>query len=347
MQENLPETEQPINEESCANCGSHAVLKDYPTKLCADCRQAFIKFPIPKWILGFAGGILLIVLYSMIKLPANLALGIHFEKGKKAMAENKYLTAESELAKVVDKAPNYTEAKCLLAIAAFHNQDFFVENEMFQQLKGVDLKDDALLASANEVIKEMDGYIPSDSMNLLLAKYNNNSDSIPDAILEKFISAYPSELYPVQLYASSLFNRNVYKKSDSLAQIALTMEPDFMPAISLRAGTLRYLKQYDSAIYFNNLLLAQNVESVYAISSKARTLLMQKKDAEALKTALEAQKLKQSDGYNLATLAIIYHLTGKLKERDAIVSQTQNDSLAIPYMKYANEVISGKQKFRD
>src|SRR5262245_25927138 len=110
---------QPPQAEGCVNCGNPAILNQYPTKLCSECREKFIKYPIPKWIWAFAGGIALVVLIALFNLPHALGTGIAFAKGKKAEKDHRYLLAQQEFEKVVQKEPGYIEGQAHLMIAAF------------------------------------------------------------------------------------------------------------------------------------------------------------------------------------------------------------------------------------
>src|ERR1700733_11280666 len=102
--ENTAPTKQPAQlGESCANCGNPAILKEYPSKLCSECRDKFIRFPVPKWLWIFAAALGVILLFSLFTLPKNISTGIALEKGKKAEKQHSYLTAQKEFEKVVDK----------------------------------------------------------------------------------------------------------------------------------------------------------------------------------------------------------------------------------------------------
>src|SRR5438876_7536287 len=97
-----PQTEQ---QQGCANCGNPAVLNEYPTKLCTECREQFIRYPVPKWLWLFAGAIGVIVLFSLFTLPRSISVGVALEKGKKAERQHRYVTAQKEFEKVLEKVP--------------------------------------------------------------------------------------------------------------------------------------------------------------------------------------------------------------------------------------------------
>src|ERR1700691_4020247 len=133
MEETLtPELPEPSS-QACAQCGRPAMEEDHPTALCADCRQQFIRTPIPLWIGLFAACIVLILLFSLFTLPHNIVLGVALERGKKAEKDKKYLTAERELKKFTGKVPDNTEGNAYLMIAAFYNEDFETFKAQFEK----------------------------------------------------------------------------------------------------------------------------------------------------------------------------------------------------------------------
>ena len=114
----LPE-ERSQEPKGCAGCNHPVIEHGYPTPLCRDCRDNFIKFPIPRVIKLFGAVLGIILLYAMSGVPKNLATGIHYERGKEAIEKENYFTAQRELTTVIDKAPSFLEAKEYLAIASF------------------------------------------------------------------------------------------------------------------------------------------------------------------------------------------------------------------------------------
>src|SRR5262245_8298723 len=125
--EDSTSNDQPIEQiepNKCANCGSSWIEQGYPTPLCSDCRQRFIKFPIPLLIKIFGLAIVSIVLIAMTRLPQNISLGIHNARGEKAFKNRQYQTAQVEFGNVLKTAPQYTSAKMNRAMASFYLQDY-------------------------------------------------------------------------------------------------------------------------------------------------------------------------------------------------------------------------------
>src|ERR1700743_212569 len=106
----------PVPGRVCANCSQPAMEGDHPTPLCSECREHFTRLSIPLWIKLFAGGVALVLIFSLSSLPRTLSLGIHLRRGEKAMTQHRYATAEKELNKVLDKVPDNVEANGNLLI---------------------------------------------------------------------------------------------------------------------------------------------------------------------------------------------------------------------------------------
>lgn len=350
MEENItPDIINAPKENGCINCGSIAVLKGYPNALCETCRENFIKHPIPPWIKLFAAGIGLIFLFSLYKIPKDIGLGVHLEKGRTAFSEKKYLTAQKELARVVKQVPDNEEAEGYLLMAAFYNQDFETMQKAFENLKGKQIDDEDLFREVNNVLQKSDEYFGDDSLNSLLHKYNDDFSKIPDKVVMQFIDSNQVDIYVMTGYASRLNEQSKYAASDSLLQKALGITPDYLPALEVMASTKRMENQLDESINYCNKILSINKESVYALASKSRTLLKQKKDEEALSTAKNALLLNETDAYSMSSLLLVYHFTNKSKEKEALMNKLSllKDTASIETFQYAKDVMSGKEPFRN
>lgn len=331
----------------CINCNHPIIEEGYPNRLCASCRQNFIKFPIPLWIKLFGGAILVVLLFSMVSLPQTIYVGVEFAKGKKALDKHNYVTAQKGFEIVSKKEKKYIEGKGYLMMAAFYNQDFQTFGEMYKELEGTKIENEDLYNELGLLLNKAVLYYPSDSLSALFKKYNDNFNSIPDEALNEFLDKYPEDIYAKTSYASRLIDKKQNEVADSILTLILNKEPDYFSGLMIKASLKREIKQYDSAHFYCDRILKINNEFVYGISSKARIYLKQKSYNEGLKLALKAHQIERDNPYNLATLAIAYHLTKNNKERDKILKETEKDSAYIDYMSFAKDVINGKEKFID
>src|SRR5215212_8022139 len=118
--ENNEEALMPVQEEEqlvCASCKTALSHQYYKVPLCTDCRNNFIKYPIPVWIKAFGIGVLLLMVFSLSQLSKNLTTGIHLQRGKEAAKQHNYLTAQHEFEQVVKKEPEYAEGQGHLLLA--------------------------------------------------------------------------------------------------------------------------------------------------------------------------------------------------------------------------------------
>jgi hypothetical protein len=344
--ENAEILETAVQQPGCLSCGSPDIEQGYANPLCKTCRERFIKFPVPFPIKLFALAVCAILILSMIRLPKNLSAGIHLQKGKNAERKTNYLTAQREYNQVLKLIPGLVDAKCHLLIASFHNMDFQTVFNITKELQGKNIEDQNLYYNMDNAIQGMSKYLPSDSFNNEIEKYHS-ADSIPAEVYNRYIRLNPTELFPIINYSSILLNKNQYTQCDSFLNIALVSDAQHLATLTIKTSVKRELHQFDSAMYYCDLILKQNKESTFGISSKARTYFRLKEDKEGLRWALKSYDLDNKDPYTIATLAMAYHLNNKIAERDKLMEATKNDSAVLIYMQYVKDVISGKEKFRD
>ena len=342
----LPEDSSPAS-PACASCKTPLYGEVYKTPLCPECRQAFIRFPIPKWIKAFGGGILLLLLFCLVTLPRNLRTGIHHKRGMEAMAQRKFSTAQKELEAVVKAEPKFLEAQCRLIIAAFYNGDLITMQKAYAAVVDKTIDDEDLIGQVQDVLAKTVTYLPSDSLLAFIEAKHTSLDSSTSFELTQYLQKQPGDQYAMTMLASRLMDAKEYEASDRVLQQCLALDRTYNPALAVMIPLKRERLQFDSALYYADRVLANNRESAYGYGAKARILLKAKKDAEALKVVKEGLAIDSHDPYCLATLAIAYHYTGDLKHRDALLKQAATDSTLTSPFSFASDVISGKEAFRN
>jgi Tfp pilus assembly protein PilF len=350
MEENQS-TVETISERDCVNCGQPALKGDHPTPLCSDCREQLTRLNIPVWIRLFAGGIAVILLFSLFTLPRTIDIGIHLERGKRAMKEKKYNTAEKELTKVLEKSPLNVEAVGNMLVAAFYNQDNTTFSNQIRKLQQIDPKDikEELGNALTSTMNRAEEYFSNDSLRQFEAAWQDD-EHIPDSAWMNYLRKNSEDRYATIEYANQLLDRKRYHLCDSLVQNALQTDREYIPALMLAASVRREEGDFDGATSFAERVLQINKESIYGLSSKARTLLWQKKDGPALDLALKGYEINDKDLYMLSTLAMAYHFNGRVSDRDAILKRawkTAGNADDSAIVKYAADVIDNKEKFRD
>ena len=350
MEENvLPEPSHENESNGCVNCGNNNIVEGYPTRLCSNCRQLFIKFPIPLWTKVFASAVGLVLLFGLFTFPKNLSLGMHLEKGKQYEHSKQYRSAQSEFLKVIESVPNNVDAKGHLMIAAFYNLDFGTFAKMGFQLQKVSFEDNSLLDRLNDLTGRFNEYVPDDTLENVLNEYDTVKGGVPESVYQTYLSKHPENIYCLMLYAGVIYDKENFAACDSLLHMILIKDDEYIPALRLLASSLREEGKWDESIKACDKILQVNNDEAYAIASKARVFLKQKKDKMALDLALESVEKDKSDPFNTATLALAYHFNNQPEKRDAIIKEAKAhiDSTQAYYMQYAIDVIEQKEKFRN
>ncbi|MDB5128472.1 hypothetical protein [Mucilaginibacter sp.] len=341
MDENLnPETDNKPEIPVCPNCNSTDILHGYPMPLCHDCRAKLINYPIPLWVKLFGAGICIVLIISLIWLPKNLTAAISLSRAEKAEKNLDFVTSQRELEKALKIVPTSVDILEHLMIASYYNNDLLTLNDASIKLQNKPIEDTAIYNKLSYIIDETKLYAPSDTFAKTFQQYKDGI--VPDAALSDYVSKNPSDIFAMYSLASSYDDKKQYKAADSLLSKVLTIDNEFIPAINFKTKIKRAIDQPDSSIFYCNRILALNRQSVYGISAKARTLLKIGKKQEGLNLAKQGYQLDKNMTYNLATLAIAYHLNNDLKARDAIIKTTDKDTTTAYYMNFAKDFISNK-----
>lgn len=344
--EQLELSEKENASKGCMNCGHPIIEAGYPNPLCSDCRQQFIKYPIPLYVKLFAAAIALVMLYSITKLPHNFSTIVHFERGLQSEKRHDFTTARQEFDKALGNIPDLMKAKCHLMIAAYEEMDFRTVYLLSNELNGKEIEDQELLDKMTRAVKGVNSYLPADSFVKIMERYGS-VDSIPVQVYMDYIAAFPDETFPRVRLSTLFWEKGSYSISDSMLNDVLRLDKELKTVYSAKAGVKRMLNQYDSAIWYCDQILRMNRQSVLGLSSKARVLLRMKKDKEGLEMALQSQSISNDDPFGLATLALAYHFNNNFSARDQLVRSAATDSTLLPYFVYVQDIIQGKEKFRD
>jgi tetratricopeptide (TPR) repeat protein len=347
----MEETLEPevVPSRDCPECGQPAMEGNHPTPLCADCRQKYVRYPIPVWIRIFGACIAALVLFSLFTFPKDLSVGINLEKGERAEKAGKYLTAQRAMEKVVQKVPGNIEAEGHLLIDAVYTQDMETFKAQYAKLKDRNIEDKELFSAIEEAMDKAGGYFVNDSFTSFMTAHPGAPPS--DIEWASYFDKNPRDFYALATYASALNDRKELDREDSVLRVLLSRDKESYIGLELISSLLREEHKPDEALIYNDRLLRINQELPYGLASKARTLLMQKKDREALQLSEKACQLGGSDDiYSQSTLALAYHFNQRPADRDALIrklNSTIKDTSDRGGFQYVLDVISNKEKFRD
>lgn len=299
MENHLPE-EEVIDDGLCINCHVNEPLTNYPNRLCQECREKFINYPIPRWIYLFAGGVLVIMIIGLFRMPTYLKTAIHLSRAEKAMETKKYVTAQNELAQVLTQFPDNIEANAKMAIAASYNWDFKAFFLSAAKLENKTTENEELINDVNRAFSKIETIIPKDTT--LSAKMALIKDD-PQKLVTYFNAAVSNKQgeVPFQgiVIANYLYDLKDYKTCDQILDKVLDFSPEFYSALLLKSAVKRNTGDFDEALTICNRLLELNHEDVQCISQKSKIELKRNHDEDAAKYAHEALAL---DGTNISAM---------------------------------------------
>lgn len=329
----------------CINCGNSRVVEGYPTRLCADCRHSFIKYPIPLGIKAFAAGVGLVMIFSLFSFPRNLSSGIHLEKGKKFEQKKQYLSAQREFSQVLKMVPDNLEANAHLMIASFYNMDFETFSKAMEKTSGKKSDDQELVGRLNVLIESAYDYFPDTTLTNMIIQSGKQVAAVPDSVYLHYLKENPHNIYGLYAYAGVLYNKDL-TRCDSVLKLLLDVDVSYTPALRLLTGVQRSQEKWDESIQTCYKILEINKEAGYAYAAMARTYLKEKLNDKGLKMALQSVETDKADPYNQSTLALAWHFNSQPAKRDAILNalKAQNDSAANYYWQYAQDIIQQKEK---
>ncbi len=148
-----PPTRVPIAVPVCKVCGEPPET-GYTMLLCSDCRTGLARRKIPAWIVVSATVILIILAWSMVRVPAAISAGVAFQRGLDDERQGRYTDAEREYRAVVNAFPDSTEAMARLGIAACHVGDLRAAAVAFQSIEGKHASSETI-TEVHQAIKQM------------------------------------------------------------------------------------------------------------------------------------------------------------------------------------------------
>lgn len=333
---------------ACVNCQARAAVPGHSTNLCDECRKLFTRYPIPLWIKLFAGGVCLVILFSLFTFPDKLSVAIYLSRGKKAADNNRFVTVRSELQQVVSKYPEHVEARAYLMLAAFYNEDYDDYIKYREQLKDVEIVNNKLSDRVFEVHEKFQNYHADDSLILLKMQYDSTTLMLPDSVMAEYVKNHPSNIYALFNYALIMHGADKYSACDSLLLQLLEIDDTYMPALRLLANTKRQLRDFNAAVKYSERLLELNKESAYAYAILSRAYLQQRRDKEGLEMAYKSMSIDDKGPYYISTMALAYHFTHQFEKRDELIRNAEalKDSTVNYYLQYVHDVINNKITFR-
>lgn len=345
-QQGFPSRPEVVRCTSCNKYLSYGINAE-KEKLCNECREKFIKYPIPKWLI--IAGVLIMVIVN-IQLFNSFPSGYTYRKlishGAEAYAEKGYASAIKYYEEVDDGIELSTSDYCKLFIAYVRQYEYEKAGYILdEKIYGKEIKSDVLYRTVDNTYNEMSDYY--DVSERFVMEYEKIMNAEPEEqveILEAFIKGHPKEYFAHYMLSNTYFDLLKFEEALEVAKKAQTLKPNLKPLNNLTlAGVYRQIGEFEESYRLIESAILINKEDSLAICAMARTMFKEDKYEEALEYLLEQNQLVQDNEYFIETLAMAYHYNNMYEERDELVEQLlTNETFDSEFL---IEVINNKSEF--
>ncbi len=343
------ETTDLLNESLCLNCKARPFAEGSKTRICDDCRQIFIKYPIPKWIWIFTGIILLVMVIGLTRMPKYFSAAVHLGRGEKAMEEQRYYTAQKELEMAAEIFPENIEINAKLFIASAKNINYPLISKSYNQIVDRNFEDAELLAQVQLMASTLQNYNAADTN--IVNRINTLKDSVALLVHEFETLSPDNEDYLIAgaMIGNHLYDLEKYAEAEKVLNTVLEKNDSYYHALSLLSAVKRNMGKFDEAIALCDRLLEKNKEDVTVLAQKARIELKRKDDKQAAVYADEALSIDPTSLYALEAKAMVaYYLNHKDESKQILntIRQKEIESGDTTITNRLQLILNGTESYR-
>jgi tetratricopeptide (TPR) repeat protein len=319
---NVDDRAAPAGPSACIAC--HAAQPDlfeHPNaELCPECRERFIRFPFPKWLLAVLAAIVAVSAACYALSSQSLADFIELARADRYFGERHYILAERAYESLAGKYPGSDDIRVKTLGAAMASGDFscaaMILNDNYV---GKNLPDD--------LYKKLNGYAET------LEKYGRAYDKVEAALtgiedegamLTRLHSLLDSsDTDPVVMLQMAALNESLGNHGEALRLMneAISAGDRYLPAYSALAGILRRSGDLEGAEAACEKALEINLDDVEAHRQLAVVHMLRQEWDAAVKEAETAYALDRSGTYVREALATACHMAGDSARRDAVLAE--------------------------
>lgn len=310
----------------CLNC--HINLKDTTENpnsvLCGECREHYIRYPLPRWLLA----VLIIIIFAMaagvLKMPVVLCNFKLYQQAEAAYDQKRFNTAAASYALLQEQYPKGQTIHEKMFLALVKAQRMEEAALVFNTyLDGKNGQEDTV-DEINSYLELLNGYYLT--LDKIQAATGGEiiSEDLPSsyAKLESLLNDAEC-LRPVILYCLAQINFQQGKTGEAVNQIkeAYAAESRLTFIYSLLGNMQRRLKNYDAARAVYQELLQKNQDDVEAYRGMGVISLLQG-DLTAGLTSIEHAYTIDPHGLYVADAQVVaLYANGRRDEAQALYDQ--------------------------
>jgi tetratricopeptide (TPR) repeat protein len=321
-----------LNEKYCENCKrflGYDVADD--ERFCNECKTKFIKYPIPKWLIGASIILICIVIFQLTKFPDGLKYRKSLHAANKAFDSKHYTSAMAKYEEAKELGELSLEANGKLFVCYVRNEEYNKGNDLFNNnLAGESVSNDELYDMVDYHLSELEDVFEVLDTN---KKFDNLYDEIGELTLQEQESKLieftqnNSNDYLAYYYLSRVYYElQDYQQAIRIDKLMIQKKPSLSSRIYADMGDIyRQLDDYQKSYNYYNKALVKNMDDIVAISGKARTKIKDNKYDEALEELLLVDDILTNNTYYNETLALAYHFNNMEDKAKEIMEKNIND----------------------
>ena len=330
----------------CCNCEEKEALKDYPTDLCENCREAYIKYPVPIWIKALSVIVLIVVIFSLMHFKSSLIGAVNYERGLKAEKELKYVTAQNAYKKALDQFPESQLLKSRLFIASVKGDNLEEIEKIYDEILEMKYSntDNDLF---NEVQSAMDLYAEyffmTEDIKNIVENQNLSINQIISSLNNLTKSGNNENICGAYYYLGTIYYSNAeYEKAIEYFDVVHSMRPEIYFFKIPKATCYTELGNYEKAKEVLKETFVFNKEYQLAYVSLSFINLKEHNYEEALKNAQQAYSINKSNLDAVDALAISNHYLKNENERDKYIKILEENNYSD--INRVKDIVNGKIK---
>lgn len=329
----------------CCNCEEKEALKDYPTDLCENCREAYIKYPIPIWIKALSVIVLIVVIFSLMHFKSSLIGAVNYERGLKAEKELKYVTSQNAYKKALDQFPESELLKSRLFITSVKGDNLDQSDKFYNEILKITYydRDKDLFSEVQSAVDLYEKYFFTEELEKIVQNENFSIDQLISGLENLAKSDNNENIGGIYFYLGSAYYENKeYEKAISALDTAYSINPDMYSFKIPKSTAYRELGNYEKAKEVLKETFTFNKEYVPAYVSLSFINLKEHNYEEALKNAQQAYSIDKNSLSGVTALAISSHYLKNENERDKYIKiLEENNYYDIDRVK---NIVNGKIK---
>ncbi|MCT4508703.1 MAG: tetratricopeptide repeat protein [Tepidibacter sp.] len=328
----------------CCNCEEKEALKDYPTDLCENCREAYIKYPVPIWIKALFVIVLIVTIFSLMHFKSSLIGAVNYERGLKAEKELKYVTAQNAYKKALNQFPESQLLKSRLFIVSVKGDNLDGIEKIYDEILEMEYYNTKLLDEVQGAIDLYGGYFfMTEEIKKIVENENLSINQIISSLKNLTKSSNNENICGAYYYLGTVYYANgEYAKAIEAFDTVCSIRPDIYSFKIPKATCYSDLGNYEKAkkILKETFIFNKEYEPAY-ISLNFINLKEHNYD-EALKNAKKAYSINKNNLDAIEAIAISSHYLKNENERDKHIKILEENNYSD--INRVKDIVNGKIK---